>query len=126
MSYDIGPKIGIDGEAEFRNQIKGVSTQLKTLGTEMGAVTAQFARNATSQEALGAKAGVLTKQIAAQREQLAIQKDMLAKATEKFGAADSRTQEWQQTVNRSTKKLYEMENALEDTGTPWRTPGMRG
>ena len=126
MSYDIGPKIGIDGEAEFRNQIKGVSTQLKTLGTEMGAVTAQFARNATSQEALGAKAGVLTKQIAAQREQLAIQKDMLAKATEKFGAADSRTQEWQQTVNRSTKKLDEMENALEDTGDALEDAGNEG
>ena len=126
MSYDIGPKIGIDGEAEFRNQIKGVSTQLKTLGTEMGAVTAQFARNATSQEALGAKAGVLTKQIAAQREQLELQKDMLAKATEKFGAADSRTQEWQQTVNRSIKKLYEMENALEDTGDALEDAGDEG
>lgn len=126
MSYDIGPKIGIDGEAEFRNQIKGVSTQLKTLGTEMGAVTAQFARNATSQEALGAKAGVLTKQIAAQREQLAIQKDMLAKATEKFGVADSRTQQWQQTVNRSTKKIYEMENALEDTGDALEDAGDEG
>ena len=40
MSYDIGPKIGIDGEAEFRKQIGTVSAQLKTLGTEMGAVTA--------------------------------------------------------------------------------------
>lgn len=116
MSYDIGPKIGIDGEAEFRKQISAVSTQLKTLGTEMGAVTAQFARNASGQDALSAKTAVLNKQIDAQKEKLALQQDMLAKATAKYGAADERTQKWQQTVNRSTAELHKMENALQDTG----------
>lgn len=114
--YDIGPKIGIDGEAEFRRQITAVSTQIKTLGTEMGVVTAQFAKNATSQEALSAKTAVLNQQIDAQREKLALQQDMLEKSTAKYGAADSRTQKWQQTVNRSTADLYKMENALDDTG----------
>lgn len=117
MSYDIGPKIGIDGEAEFRKQIVAVSTQLKTLGTEMGAVTAQFARNASGQDALSAKTAVLNKQIDAQKGKLALQQEMLAKATAKYGAADERTQKWQQTVNRSTAELYKMENALEDTGS---------
>lgn len=116
MSYDIGPKIGIDGEAEFRKQISAVSTQLKTLGTEMGAVTAQFARNASGQEALSAKTAVLNKQIDAQKEKLALQQEMLEKAAAKYGAADERTQKWQQTVNRSTKELYDMENALKDAG----------
>lgn len=116
MSYDIGPKIGIDGEAEFRKQISAVSTQLKTLGTEMGAVTAQFARNASGQEALSAKTAVLNKQIDAQKEKLALQQEMLEKAAAKYGAADERTQKWQQTVNRSTKELYDMENALNDAG----------
>ena len=116
MSYDIGPKIGIDGEAEFRKQIGAVSAQLKTLGTEMGAVTAQFARNASGQDALSAKTAVLNKQIDAQKEKLALQQDMLARATAKYGAADERTQKWQQTVNRSTAELHKMENALQDTG----------
>lgn len=116
MSYDIGPKIGIDGEAEFRKQIGTVSAQLKTLGTEMGAVTAQFARNASGQDALSAKTAVLNKQIDAQKEKLALQQDMLARATAKYGAADERTQKWQQTVNRSTAELHKMENALQDTG----------
>lgn len=116
MAYDIGPKIGIDGEAEFRKQIGAVSTQLKTLGTEMGVVTAQFARNASGQEALSAKTAVLNKQIDAQKEKLALQQEMLEKAAAKYGAADERTQKWQQTVNRSTKELYDMENALKDAG----------
>lgn len=116
MAYDIGPKIGIDGEAEFRKQLGAVSTQLKTLGTEMGVVTAQFARNASGQEALSAKTAVLNKQIDAQKEKLALQQEMLEKAAAKYGAADERTQKWQQTVNRSTKELYDMENALKDAG----------
>lgn len=36
MAYDIGPKIGIDGEAEFRQAISQMTQNLKTLGTEMG------------------------------------------------------------------------------------------
>lgn len=116
MSYDIGPKIGIDGEAEFRKQIGTVSAQLKTLGTEMGAVTAQFARNASGQDALSAKTAVLNKQIDAQKKKLALQQNMLERAAAKYGAADERTQKWQQTVNRSTAELHKMENALQDTG----------
>lgn len=112
--YDIGLKIGIDGEAEFRKNIQAVAQQTKTLGTEMGAVTAQFAKNATSQQALSAKTAVLNKQIDAQKEKLALQQDMLAKATAKYGENSREAQSWQQAVNRSTEQLYKMQNALED------------
>ena len=112
--YDIGLKLGIDGEAEFRKNIQAVADQTKTLGTEMGAVTAQFAKNANSQQALSAKTAVLNKQITAQKEKLALQQDMLARSTEKFGANAKKTQSWQQAVNRSTAELYKMQNALED------------
>ena len=42
MSVDIGPKIGIDGEAEFRKQLGNINQQLKTLGSEMKAVTSAY------------------------------------------------------------------------------------
>lgn len=114
MAYDLGPKIGIDGEAEFRKQIQNVAQQIKTLGSEMGAVTAQFAKNASSQEAAAAKADVLTRQISAQKEKLELQTQALAEATVKYGALDSRTLKWQQTVNESTKHLANLENSLDD------------
>ena len=37
MSVDIGPRIGIDGEAEFRKNLNNINQQLKTLGPEMTA-----------------------------------------------------------------------------------------
>ena len=39
MATDIGPKIGLDGEKEFRAALQSMGQQLKTLDTEMRAVT---------------------------------------------------------------------------------------
>lgn len=114
--YDIGLKLGIDGEAEFRAALKQAADTTKTLGTEMGAVTAEFARSANSEEALRAKTATLTKQIEAQRTTLAMQQEYLARSTELYGDADARTQSWQRTVNKSTEQLHRMENALADMG----------
>lgn len=112
--YDIGLKLGIDGEAEFRSALKNTAAVAKTLASEMGVVTAQFARSASSEQALSAKTDVLNRQIENQREKLAQQQAMLERSTEKYGAASAQTQSWQQAVNRSTEQLYKMENALED------------
>lgn len=35
MAVNIGPKIGIDGEAEYRKQLNNIIEQAKTLDTEM-------------------------------------------------------------------------------------------
>ena len=71
MAYDIGPRIGIDGEKEYRQAIQGINTTLRTLGTEMQAVTSQFDRNDRSVEALTAQNTVLNKQIDEQKNKLA-------------------------------------------------------
>ena len=52
MATDIGPKIGLDGEAEFRKALQAISTQAKTMASEMKAVTSEFDKNDTSQEKL--------------------------------------------------------------------------
>lgn len=70
MSVDIGPKIGIDGEAEFRKELGNINQQLKTLGSEMKAVTSAFADGDRSEEALGARTEVLNRQIEAQESKL--------------------------------------------------------
>ena len=37
MAVNIGPKIGIEGEAEYRKQINGIIQQSKTLASQMKA-----------------------------------------------------------------------------------------
>ena len=70
MAYDIGPKIGIEGEKEFRNAITQINTNLKTLGTEMMAVTSAYDKNDKSLESLSSQNKVLNKQVDEQKRQV--------------------------------------------------------
>lgn len=112
MANDIGPRIGIDGEAEFRRAIQSINTNIRTLGTEMLAVTSAYDANDKSAAALTARNEVLVKQIDAQKEKLAKLQEGLAASAEKYGDNDDKTQRWQQTVNKATADLNKMERQL--------------
>ena len=49
MAVNIGPKIGIDGEAKYRSEINKIIQQQKTLQAEMNAVTSSFTKNTTAE-----------------------------------------------------------------------------
>ena len=115
MAYDIGPRIGIDGEAEFRRAIQSINTNIKTLGTEMLAVTSAYDANDKSAAALTARNEVLVKQIDAQKEKLAKLQEGLAASAEKYGDNDEKTQRWQQTVNKATADLNKLERQLAES-----------
>lgn len=120
MAYDIGPKIGIDGETEFRKQISAVGTQIKTLGTEMKAATAAFDANDKSQEKLTTVGGVIEKQIAAQKDRLDLLKKGLGEATTAWGENDERTQKWAQSVNNAQADLSKLERTLKSNNDALR------
>lgn len=116
MAYDIGPKIGIDGEAEFRKAIQDINMNLKTLGTEMQAVSSAFDKGDQSEEKMTATSEVLQKQIEQQKEKLEQCNIALQAAKDKYGENDTVTQKWQQTVNRATADLNNMERELGSVG----------
>ena len=115
MPVDIGPKIGISGESDFRKQIKNVNEQIKTLGSEMKVVEAAFEGQEKSEEALTAKSKVLTEEIGKQREKVDLLTKGLKESAEKYGENDERTLKWQQAVNNATAELNKMENQLDKT-----------
>ena len=41
-NYDIGPRIGIDGEREYREQIKNITQQMKTLDSALQKSASEF------------------------------------------------------------------------------------
>lgn len=114
MAYDIGPKIGIEGEAAFRKAINDINTSMRTLKTEMEAVASQFDKNDKSQESYAAKNSVLVKQIDLQKQKLEQLQKGLAAAAEKYGENDKVTQGWQQAVNKATAELNNMERELNE------------
>lgn len=114
MAYDIGPRIGVDGEAEFRKQLREVNASVKALGSEMKAVTSAFIGEEESIESLTAQNEVLTKSINAQNDQLKQQQNFLERAKEKFGDNAEETQKWQRAVNESTAELNKLQAQLRD------------
>lgn len=112
MSVDIGPKIGIDGEAEFRKELQNINQQLRTLGSEMKAVTSAFDAGDRSEEALAAQTDVLNSQIDAQRKKLEQLQKGLAASAKKYGENDTRTLKWRQAVNEATAALNRMQSEL--------------
>lgn len=114
MAVNIGPKIGIDGEKEYRDSINRIITQMKTLSSEMKVVTSEFKDNEDSQEALTKKNEILNKQIETQKNRLALLNEMLEKCTEKYGEADNKTLKWRQSVNYAQIELNNLQSELSE------------
>lgn len=112
MEYDIGPKIGMDGEAEFRKSLQNINQQLKTLGSEMKAVTSAFADGDKSEEALAAQTDVLNRQIDAQQKKLEELQKGLDASAQKYGENDTRTLKWAQSVNNAAADLNKLKSQL--------------
>lgn len=113
MAVNIGPKIGVDGEAEFRKEINNINQQLKTLGSEMAKVTTEFLDNEDSQESLTAQAAVLNKQLDSQKKKLELLQKGLRQSADKYGENDTRTLKWAQAVNEATAELNRMNRRLD-------------
>jgi len=113
MATNIGPKIGIDGESQFRKQINEINTSLKTLGTEMKSVTAEFANNEKSSKSLVAQNKNLEKQTTELSEKLKIQNQMLEYAKKNYAADSQEVQRWQQEVNKTQAALNQTNAEIE-------------
>lgn len=115
MPVDIGPRIGIDGEKEFRQELQNINQQLRTLGSEMKAVTSSFEAGDRSEEALAAQTDVLNRQIDAQKQKLQQLQKGLDAAADKYGEADAKTLRWAQAVNDARADLNRLESQLKST-----------
>lgn len=115
MPVDIGPRIGIDGEKEFRQELQNINQQLRTLGSEMKAVTSSFEAGDRSEEALAAQTDVLNRQIDAQKQKLQQLQKGLDAAADKYGEADTKTLRWAQAVNDARADLNRLESQLKST-----------
>ena len=115
MAVNIGPRIGIDGEAEYRKQLNNIIQQQKTLSAEMRATESVFDKNASAQERASAKAASLTKQIDLQRQRVEMASKMVEESAKAYGEADDKTLKWKQVLADATTDLNKLEAELRDT-----------
>lgn len=145
MAVNIGPKIGIEGEAEYRRQINQIIQTSKTLATQMKALTTSYDTNNKSLKQNAEQYKLLSQQITNQKSKVEAMKGMLQKATQVYeenkrqldlhktaltedsaeiarlekAVADSGNvmERWKQNVNSATAELNQMENELKGMPT---------
>ena len=115
MAVNIGPKIGIDGEAEYRKQLNNIIEQAKTLDTEMRRVTSSFTENDSEQEKLSAQMKVLNEQIRVQKQRVDLLDQGLRESSQKYGDSATQTLKWRQALNAAKTSLNNMEHSLDST-----------
>lgn len=114
---DIGPRIGLEGSAEFQRALRNITQQCKELDAEMKAVTSSFDANDSSQDKLNAQLQVLGRQIDTQRQKINLLNDQYDKATTELGRLGAELQEATQAYGAQSKEATQALRAYQNQST---------
>ncbi len=112
MAEDIGAKITLQGEREFRDALKQIESGLKVNASALTLISAQYADNTKSVEALTAKNDALKDSLNTQKEKIDTIREALTASAQKYGEADKRTMNWQASLNIAEAELIKMDSEL--------------
>ena len=114
MAVNIGPKIGIDGEKEYRKAINEIIQQQKTLKSEMAATASSWDKNTSGMKKAAQQTENLNKQIDTQKKKIEELNKMLEASKKEYGANSTETLKWQEKVNKATAELNNMQAQLKE------------
>ena len=114
MATQIGPKIGIEGEKEYRDQLKAIINETKNLDAAMKKTASEWTNNTSQMTKNKAAAQNLVKQIDLQNEKMKVYNKMLEEATAKFGENSEATKAWQRTLDAAAASLNDMNRQLKE------------
>lgn len=114
MAVNIGPKIGIDGEAEYRKQINQIIQETKTLKSEYEKVASSVDKSTASFKQNREMHRILSDEIKTQKDRVEQLSHMVDESAKAFGDADPKTLKWKQALNEATTELNKMEGELKD------------
>lgn len=117
----IATKVSIEGEKQYRSAVTSINTALKTLKTEMTAVTATFQTNANSQEAISAKLSVLTRTLEKQREKITVLNNAIKAGKTAQDQMRTAIENTKNQLEDNRKKLEATDAATQKSGKQWLT-----
>lgn len=112
MAADIGVKIGVEGEAEYKKSIRDIIAEQKALKAEMKATESAFDKNASAEEKATAKAESLNKQIENQKKYVEKLKEQLEKTKDAYGDNDAKVSKLREQLAKAETALNGMESDL--------------
>lgn len=124
MPVNIGPRIGIEGEDEYRKQITNLVQSTKTLDAQMKALETTSDKEATAQEKAAKAAELLSKKQEEQQKRVDKLREMVSKSAEATGENSTKTLKWKEALanaeaelNKTGKELEDAQKAAEGYGT---------
>lgn len=123
---DIGPKISIDGEKEFRDAIKAINSQIKASTSEIKALSAEYDKNngavenltkrqRTLKDGISAaqnKVKALTSEYGRQNSKLEQLGDQLREAKKKFGSTSDEALKAENAYSRQAQAVNDLEGKI--------------
>lgn len=113
--YDIGPRIGIEGEAAYREALQGIVSSQKLMDAELRKVSEEFKGQENSIEAVQKKHELLSSSVDKQKDKIRIMREELEAATRAYGENDQRTIKLKTSLTDAETQLVRFEHQLEET-----------
>lgn len=110
----IKTRFEFDNEREYKQAISEINSELRVLDSQMKLVSATYADNDRSVDALAASGRVLEQQLEAQREKVDALRAALAFATENSDGNSRSVNNWQVSLNKAEAELIKLQRALDD------------
>lgn len=115
MPVNIGPRIGIEGEAQFRRALSAINSELRSYAAEARAVESAYAGQENSLEALTQRSEVYRRQVETQERAVAQLEQVLAQVRQQYGDNSDAVSRWESELRRAQAELTRYQNQLEQT-----------
>lgn len=111
---DIGPKISVEGEKEYRQQMQNIIARQKEYAAELKSTTASMDENTSAEQRASSVAAVLRKQIAAKTDAISAQNLVLQKAVFKYGESSTEASKLRTSIYNTNAELLNLKGRLHD------------
>ena len=113
---DIGAKIAIDGEKQFKQELQNITQAGKTLSAQMNALTSSFDQADASEEDMAKVSKKLNEQIQNQQKLVDKLREAVANSAQKTGENSTETLKWKEKLAKAEGELSKLEKSADGAG----------
>lgn len=120
---NIGAKLVLDGEKEYKSALSSVGKELAVLTSEARKTSAEFGNNKSSLAALKAATDNYQKSADAQKKKVEILREAYKNSKKQLGENADKTQDWKIKLNNAEAALTKTEKALKNSTAELKAHG---
>lgn len=131
MPTDVGVRIGVEGEREFRTALSAINSQIRNLNSEMRNVVSSFDGMEDAEQSAAARSDVLNRSIEATQQKITLLSsqydkasarlnelgEALSRAQQEFGQNSAQAARAQNAYNNQVRTVSELSRQINDANT---------